>query len=165
MFAAPRSRIYSAHTDAAISSHTVELKPMYAGAGSDSDAILKSLVNERYNIEYKMDRRIRAKALEVLQDFYAKQSTKPHVSQFPLFLPGTATQTPRHILISNSRQALSADGSVDARRRFSPLVKPPSAHDFAQTSRTWRVDVDAWVLARRREFAWLLAASVLIIYF
>lgn len=36
------------------------------------EALVRSLVDDKYNREYKLDKRTRSKAIEILNDFYAK---------------------------------------------------------------------------------------------
>jgi len=47
---------------------------------------VRSLIDDKYNREYKLDKRTRAKALEILTDYFAKhQDEANNVSHQPQF--------------------------------------------------------------------------------
>ena len=41
---------------------------------------MQGLVDDKYNREYKLDRKTRAKAIEILKDYYAKNQEEANVS-------------------------------------------------------------------------------------
>ena len=42
---------------------------------------MRSLIDDKYNREYKLDRKTRAKAIEILNDYYAKNQVEANVSE------------------------------------------------------------------------------------
>ena len=46
---------------------------------------MQGLVDDKYNREYKLDRKTRAKALEILKDYYAKNQEEANVSSLGLY--------------------------------------------------------------------------------
>lgn len=64
-----------------------QAEPVTDGAGRGAfDALVRNLINDKYNREYKLDKKTRAKAIEILTDYFAKHSDEAtDVSVAPLF--------------------------------------------------------------------------------
>jgi len=54
---------------------------------SNFSGLVRGLIDDKYNREYKLDRRTRAKAIETLNDYYKKNQDEANVSRrwSPLF--------------------------------------------------------------------------------
>lgn len=50
------------------------------GANQQFDATIRKLIDDKYNKEYKLDRQTRAKAIEILTDYYNKNLEEANVS-------------------------------------------------------------------------------------
>ena len=46
---------------------------------------MRNLIDDKYNREYKLDRRTRAKAIEILNDYYKQNKNEANVSALWLF--------------------------------------------------------------------------------
>lgn len=64
-------------------------QPHFVGQGHPSgkrdgtfETHLRSLIDDKYNREYKLDKKTRSKALEILHDFFAKNQSQANVSGF-----------------------------------------------------------------------------------
>lgn len=51
------------------------------GTGNNFDDLVRNLIDDKYNREYKLDRKTRAKALEILKDYYTKNLDEDNVSK------------------------------------------------------------------------------------
>lgn len=45
------------------------------------EGYMRSLIDDKYNREYKLDRKTRSKAIEILRDYYAKNQDEANVSE------------------------------------------------------------------------------------
>ena len=45
------------------------------------ESYMRSLIDDKYNREYKLDRKTRSKATEILRDYYAKNQEEANVSE------------------------------------------------------------------------------------
>ena len=52
-----------------------------SGVGGTFEELVRNLIDDKYNREYKLDRKTRAKAIEILKDFYAKNQAEANVSK------------------------------------------------------------------------------------
>ena len=53
-------------------SYTKSVQKEEVPGRSSFDALVRNLIDDKYNREYKLDKKTRAKALEILDDYYAK---------------------------------------------------------------------------------------------
>jgi len=53
-------------------SYTKSIQKEEVPGRSSFDALVRNLIDDKYNREYKLDKKTRAKALEILDDYYAK---------------------------------------------------------------------------------------------
>ena len=68
-----RQRANSSLTEIAMTQSGFGSHRNASGPAEDSfEALLRSMVDDKYNREYKLDKKTRAKAVEILLDYFAK---------------------------------------------------------------------------------------------
>lgn len=87
--AKPRPRAHSSAADLMMKSYSKPVQregPGVVNGRSSFDAVVHNLLDDKYNREYKLDKKTREKAFEIITDYYAKhQDEAANVSELSMF--------------------------------------------------------------------------------